>query len=112
MSAIPATYGWWVSAIPTIPSSAIPSSAIPTVGVRDPESAIPSPRSRVRDPAIRNPAPRFRRQCASQGSERHGLMIATPVRSKSATLRVTTVMPCTRAVAAIRASRSAHGLGT
>ena len=39
-------------------------------------------------------------------------MSATPVDLKSATLPVTTVMPCTMAVAAIRASRSARGSGT
>ncbi|KAF0101290.1 MAG: hypothetical protein FD187_2921 [bacterium] len=41
-----------------------------------------------------------------------GFSTATPVGSKSSTFRVTTVMPCTRAVAAIRASRSARGSGT
>ena len=53
---------------------------------------------------LRNPAR------ADQGN--HGLSTATPVGSKSATLRVTTVKPCTIAVAAIRASRSARGSGT
>ncbi len=43
--------------------------------------------------------------CAS-----HGLMMLTPVGWKSATLRVTTVMPCTRAVAAISASRLVSAL--
>ncbi len=42
----------------------------------------------------------------------HGLMRVTPVALKSATLRVTTVMPCTRAVAAISASRSPRLSGT
>ena len=42
----------------------------------------------------------------------HGLRTATPVGSKSATLRVTTDMPCTSAVAAIRASRTGRGSGT
>ncbi len=42
----------------------------------------------------------------------HGFNSATPVASKSAVFRVTTVMPCTRAVAAIKASRSGRGLGT
>ena len=42
----------------------------------------------------------------------HGLNVTTPVRSKSRTLRVTTVIPCTNAVAAINASRSDRGSGT
>ena len=44
---------------------------------------------------------------ASQGAGVHfqGLRISTPIGSKSRTLRVTTVMPWTRAVAAIKASR-------
>lgn len=42
----------------------------------------------------------------------HGLNNATPIGSKSAVLRVTTVNPCTSAVAAISASRSGRGSGT
>ena len=42
----------------------------------------------------------------------HGLMICTPLALKSATLRVTTVMPWTRAVAAIIESRSLRRSGT
>ena len=42
----------------------------------------------------------------------HGLRTPTPVRSKSATFLVATVRPCTRAVAAMRASRSERGFGT
>jgi len=41
-----------------------------------------------------------------------GLNISTPVGSKSATFRVTTVIPCTSAVAAISASRCGRGSGT
>ena len=41
-----------------------------------------------------------------------GLRTPTPVRSKSATFLVATVRPCTRAVAAMRASRSERGFGT
>lgn len=43
---------------------------------------------------------------------RHGFRTSTPVGSKSATLRVTTVMPCTSAVAAMRPSRTGRGSGT
>lgn len=39
-------------------------------------------------------------------------MSATPIGSKSATLRVMTVSSCTAAVAAIRACRSGRGSGT
>src|SRR6185312_7068151 len=42
----------------------------------------------------------------------HGLSNFTPIDAKSLALRVTTVIPCTRAVAAMRASRSALGSGT
>lgn len=42
----------------------------------------------------------------------HGFTMATPVAAKSATLRVTTVMPCTSAVAAMSASRSDRRSGT
>ena len=38
-----------------------------------------------------------------------GLSTWTPARSKSLTLRVTTVMPCTRAVAAMSASITGRG---
>ncbi len=41
----------------------------------------------------------------------HGFIKATPIGSKSATLRVTTVIPCVRAVAAISASSSGRGSG-
>ena len=41
-----------------------------------------------------------------------GLMTSTPVRPKPVASRVTTVIPCTNAVAAIRASRSPCGSGT
>ena len=41
-----------------------------------------------------------------------GLISSTPVWAKSATLRVTTLNPCSSAVAAIMASRSERGLGT
>ena len=41
-----------------------------------------------------------------------GLISATPVASKSARFPVTTVIPCTMAIAAINASRSARGSGT
>jgi hypothetical protein len=41
-----------------------------------------------------------------------GLITPTPVRSKWATFLVATVRPCTRAVAAMRASRSERGFGT
>jgi hypothetical protein len=39
-------------------------------------------------------------------------MVGTPVDAKSPTLRMTTVKPCTQAVAAIKASRSLRRLGT
>jgi hypothetical protein len=38
----------------------------------------------------------------------HGLHIVTPVAMKLATLRVTTIIPCTRAVAAINAQHIHH----
>jgi len=41
-----------------------------------------------------------------------GLSRSTPMPSKSVTFLVATVRPCTRAVAAMRASRSERGLGT
>ena len=41
-----------------------------------------------------------------------GLMRGTPVGSKSVTLRVTTVIPWTSAVAAMSASRKGRGSGT
>lgn len=52
--------------------------------------------------------------CAMPGYRRasHGFKSGTPVASKSATLRIATVMPGTSAVAAINASRSALGSGT
>jgi len=43
--------------------------------------------------------------------QRHGLKIGTPIGAKSATLRVTTIMPWTSAIAAISASRSERGSG-
>ena len=50
------------------------------------------------------------------GSPRHrpsqGSSVGTPVGAKSATLRVTTVMPCTSAVAAMSPSRRGRGSGT
>ena len=42
----------------------------------------------------------------------HGLRIRAPVGSKSATFRITLVMPCTSAVAAISPSRIGRGSGT
>lgn len=42
----------------------------------------------------------------------HGFSVTTPVAAKSATLRVTTVKPCTSAVAAMKASRSDLRSGT
>jgi hypothetical protein len=42
----------------------------------------------------------------------HGFKSGTPVGAKSATFRVTTVIPCARAVAAMNASRSGRGSGT
>jgi hypothetical protein len=41
-----------------------------------------------------------------------GLTIGTPVNAKSASFRVTIVIPCTNPVAAIRASLSERGSGT
>lgn len=55
---------------------------------------------------------RFRAESPAQGSGFHGLMRLTPMGEKSATLRVTMVMPWTRAQAAMKASRSGRGSGT
>ena len=52
------------------------------------------------------------RAVGCQGIGSHGLMICTPVGSKSATLRVTMGIACVIPVAAIRASRSLQGFGT
>ena len=42
----------------------------------------------------------------------HGFRRETPVDAKSLVFRVTTVIPCTSAVAAIRPSRTGRGSGT
>lgn len=42
----------------------------------------------------------------------HGLMMSGPIGAKSETLRVTMVIPCTKALAAMNASRSGRGSGT
>ena len=53
-----------------------------------------------------------RRRIQHLAQDPQGLSTSTPIPSKSATFLVATVRPCTRAVAAIRASRSERGLGT
>ena len=78
---------------------------------------VPGPRDRSRARGVPGPvvpavprAPRGRVLTSYPAS--HGLMSATPVASKSERLRVTTVSPCTSAVAAMYLSRSGLGSGT
>ena len=49
---------------------------------------------------------------AYAGVSAQGLIVGTPIGEKSETLRVTTVMPWLKAVAAISASRSGRRSGT
>ena len=48
----------------------------------------------------------------NRAQDSQGLTTPTPIPSKSVTFLVATVRPCTRAVAAMRASRSERGFGT
>lgn len=53
-----------------------------------------------------------RRSARCGRHQANGSISRTPVPAKSRTLRVTSVMPCSSAVAAITESRQARGLGT